>query len=77
MRPVFEMKSDDARLTLYFLGVNSINLKFKIMSKIDSIRVKGAIKDFANDVCPILIWFDHCLGGGTEIYSQRELEKKS
>lgn len=77
MFSVFEMKSDDARLTLYFLGVKFLSIsKFKIMSKIDSIRVKGAIKDFANDVCPILIWFDHCLGGGTEIYSQRELEKK-
>ena len=71
--PVFLMRKTVERERIYFLGMKIFSRKNKIERKsgFDKLRKRMVGIEGLN----VVVWFDHSLGGGTEVYSDRKIEE--
>lgn len=73
----FYLENNEIQFKAYAFGMKIISIdKCKLLSSIDSFKWNSLVKAIKNDTKPVILWFDHCLNGGTEVYSQRELNER-
>lgn len=74
----FYIDNGEIRLKMYAFGTRLLSVdKCKLLAGIDKFRLeRGLVRAIQKDKRSVVLWFDHSLSGGTEIYSQREIEKR-
>lgn len=75
--PFFSIEESQTRKRYYLFNLKVLSLKSKVgieTQLTDRQRINKDIRCI--DGNKLILWFDHCLGGGTEVYSQRVIAEE-